>query len=814
MKKYFAHFYLDQEKDIIVELYLDDEKMSYILRTPNHSTGNLITNLAKMCDLVITTDQDGLKIIEGNVPCYYNDEGELVYIFRLRDTKVANIYPDGRIERKASIPAISKTLMSQTKNYHLDFYKTVVKTFILKENKFHTDLHTHMNANLSADVCIALGIHHQIRYPLYYIKKLQLKCSQKQMDYLREERKRVSQQFSDSDLKGKYLDRKIDDNTFINFADLILNNLENASYNIPRIRSSLAVMKDGQAVFTNLEKVYLYRYVFTKGQPFKKKMVLHNMDRIEDEDIVSILKQMEKDEDHPVYQNNSLFQDKLLWIARMYQKLGIQYVEISDTTLVKKEASIRMLEEVHAVMPSIYEETGVLIRFLAAFRRIPLTIVRDSIAANNYTENLKALYAVMIDPYVAGSDIVGEEINDIRELKPLLSELTKIASKDPSFVIRIHAGENDSLTDNVYNSIEIVASSLQKDQKMPHIRIGHGLYTANLNSLKGKVLIRDLKRYHVTLEFQITSNVRLNNLSDLSKHPLKQYLKAGIRCVQGTDGGALYGTDSIDEQLALEKMLNLSADEIHQMCETEKDIIADSKHAFESKRDQLNQMLRDNDYHSLMQERMESVNDIGDCLTSAVEVFDAKTVLRDQIEEMPENRKPVIIAGGSFNNDSHKTKCKKEIYDLIDVLLKEADPEKNIFVIGNRLLGYESYLLKQNHGRFDIYAFVPSTISHDELVRIQKADVKVRVAIEPSSMGIYKSIAYEIFKRKESILLALDGNSSAINLIQEAKNAKYKCRTFVNVHSPMLKKKAMSLSGYVTFITDWFDPQNVIKYMQ
>ena len=25
----------------------------------------------------------------------------------------------------------------------------------------------------------------------------------------------------------------------------------------------LAVMKDGQAVFTNLEKVYLYRYVFT-----------------------------------------------------------------------------------------------------------------------------------------------------------------------------------------------------------------------------------------------------------------------------------------------------------------------------------------------------------------------------------------------------------------------------------------------------------------------------------------------------------------------------------------------------------------------
>ena len=52
-----------------------------------------------------------------------------------------------------------------------------------------------------------------------------------------------------------------------------------------------------------------------------------------------------------------------------------------------------------------------------------------------------------MDPYVAGSDIVGEEINDIRELKPLIQEITHLASMDDSFVIRIHAGENDSLRD-------------------------------------------------------------------------------------------------------------------------------------------------------------------------------------------------------------------------------------------------------------------------------------------------------------------------------------------------------------------------------
>ena len=67
--------------------------------------------------------------------------------------------------------------MSQTKNYKLPIDKTIVKSYILKKSKFRTDLHTHMNANLTPDVLIALGIVRQIKYPLYYIKKLKLKMS-------------------------------------------------------------------------------------------------------------------------------------------------------------------------------------------------------------------------------------------------------------------------------------------------------------------------------------------------------------------------------------------------------------------------------------------------------------------------------------------------------------------------------------------------------------------------------------------------------------------------------------------------------------
>jgi hypothetical protein len=71
--------------------------------------------------------------------------------------------------------------MSQTKDYRLGIDKTIVKTYIPSDCKFHTDLHTHMNGNLPPDVLIALAIVHQIRYPYYYIKKLGLKCTPEQV---------------------------------------------------------------------------------------------------------------------------------------------------------------------------------------------------------------------------------------------------------------------------------------------------------------------------------------------------------------------------------------------------------------------------------------------------------------------------------------------------------------------------------------------------------------------------------------------------------------------------------------------------------
>lgn len=798
---YFTCFFLDNEKDIIVNLYRDLGRLCYELETPNHHSGNLIRNLAKLCELPLCENERGLLVIRGEVPCYIDAANEEVYIFRLGNTKVANIYPDGRVEMKASIPSIAKTLMSQTRDYRFDISKTIFKTYIRREYKFRADLHTHMNGNLSPDILIALGIYHQIQYPLYYIRKLNLELTQEQEERLSAQRAKVARQFSSSDLKGKYLDRKINDNTVINFADLILNNLDHAEQNIVKIRTSLAILKDGQAVFTNLEKVYLYRYIFTKGKESEEKTDLSGVHQIPDKDVLAALIQMRKDGENPDYHRNTVFQDDLLWIARSYRRQGICYAEISDTTLVKKYESLEMLQEVHEIMPKIYRETGVMIRFLAAIRRIPLTIVKDQVTPEDYLiRNLNVLQAVALDPYVAGCDFVGEEINDIITLKPMFREIVKITKKVPDFVIRIHAGENDSQKDNIAHSIECVKDSLEPGQKMPRVRLGHGLYTYSLKTKKGREVMKALIENNIVLEFQLTSNVRLNNLNALENHPLRQYLAAGIRCVQGTDGAALYGTNSIDEQLSLEKLLELTPDEMMSMKQTETEIIREGQESYSRKKIELHQILAGRDLEDVLLEKMEEAEaGSGGLRLRRNHRVDANTELKDSIRELPWDRLPIILMGGSFNSEKRATRITEEGCRQLDALLESLNPEEVFFVIGNRLRGYEKYLLEHNEKGFLIYSFVPSLVTRGECRQLEEAGVRIRVSTESESMGIYKSFNYEIFERRPSLLIGFDGNSAGENMIQEAKNGKGKAGIFIWEKSRTLREKASSLEGYVRF---------------
>lgn len=804
----FTKFYLDKEKDIVVKLFKSEEpdELIYVLETPNHHTGNLITNLAKTSNVETIKDENDMKVITGALQACINDDGEEVYIFRLGGIKIANIYPDGRIERKAKIPAIIKLLMAQTKDYKLPIEKTIVKSYILKKSKFRTDLHTHLNQILQPDLLIALGIKHQIGYSLYYIKKLGIKVTAKQEKELLKKRKEIEKKYKHSELEGKKLERKINDETLINIADLILNNLENAEENIVKIRNSLVLLKDGQAVFTNLEKTILYRYAIIRGKQVpddeKVELSLDKIEKIEDNDIRETLKKMKEDmEDvNSPYKNNTLYQDKLLWIAREYQKQGIKYVEIANSTLAKKgSAGIQNLVEMHEIMPRIEEETGVSIRYLAAASRTLFT-------PEQVKECPAVIKAVSKSPYVVGMDLIGEEINNVTDFSDLIEEVIKYAIyEDDGYTIRLHAGETDAFKDNIEKALDCIKICLPNGERAPQIRLGHGLYVPDLDTREGKRIIDKMKDLDVILEFQLSSNVRLNNLTNLNNHPMKKYLAAGVKCVQGTDGCGFYGIDTIDEQIALRNLLDIKDSDFAKMRKVEDEVLEKRKVYFKEKLNKFEQFLdgrtidealTEEENRQLMEIDLDAID------AKATNRLNSYKVFEEKIVSLPQDKTPIIIAGGSFNSKGRVTMPNETIKKSLKELLEKVDNKNTYILIGHKMQGYERAVLdisKELNKKFDVTAVVPKYVSEDIKESLDSSqDLSgIYVSPDPSELGIYKSFNYEIFERRNSVVVAFDGNSPVSNLIQEAKNGKGKAKIYVNSDVDVLKEKAKSLDGYV-----------------
>ena len=805
LKNLMAKFYLDKEKDIVVKLFKSNEdELTYIIETPNHHTGNLITNLSKVAGVKTVKNENDMKIITGTLYACINDEAQELYIFRLGGIKIANIYPDGKVERMAKIPAIIKLLMAQTKDYKLPIEKTIIKSYIYKKSKFRTDLHTHLNQILQPDLLIALGIKHQIGYSLYYINKLGIKVSKEQQKLLEIKRKETEKIYINSDLSGKKLERKINDETQINLADLILNNLKDSEENIIKIRNSLVLLKDGQAVFTNLEKTLLYRYAIIRGKQVREeervKLELSKIEQLEDYDIKETLKKMIEDSKKgSKYENNTLYQDKLLWIAREYQKQGIKYIEIANSTLSKKgEMGIMHLAQMHEVMPKIEEETGVSIRYLAAASRTLFT-------EEQLKECPAIIKALAKSPYVVGMDLIGEEINNVTDFSDIIEEIVRYAVyKDKGFTIRLHAGETDSFKDNIEKALDCMKICVPNGEKAPLFRLGHGLYVPDLNSKEGKRIINKMKDLNTVLEFQLSSNVRLNNLTNLKNHPIKSYLDAGVKCVQGTDGCGFYGIDTIDEQIALKNLLDVTELDFEKMRKVEEEIIEQRKIYFKEKSQDFETFLNGRDIATaLFEEEQKNLADIDLETTSSREEnnLNSYKIFEDKIVSLPQDKTPIVIAGGSFNSKGRITIPKESTKKALKKLLEEVDNKSTYILIGHKMQGYERAVLdisKELNKKFNVTAVVPKYVSEDIRENLENSDLTgIYVSPDPSELGIYKSFNYEIFERRNSVVVAFDGNSPVSNLIQEAKNGKGKAKIYVNSDVELLKEKANTLEGYV-----------------
>jgi adenosine deaminase len=228
----------------------------------------------------------------------------------------------------------------------------------------------------------------------------------------------------------------------------------------------------------------------------------------------------------PITKSPKIALELLRKYAEEYAQQGVQYAEITATTsgLLLPE----YMEMVHEHMPSLEEETGVKLRFLAGLpRNLPEAILAREV------EKLKIMGA---SPYIVGVDFVGFEDNKIGNLEPHIRSIAEWArEKDPEFTLRIHAGENRKNFGNVRESLR-----LAQKYKM-RVRIGHAAHGLDKEALDiAEALAKDDL---VIIEFNPDSNLALNNIDTAEELEMVKCLDREIPFVLCSDGGGLFQTD-------------------------------------------------------------------------------------------------------------------------------------------------------------------------------------------------------------------------------------------------------------------------------
>ncbi|HYH98256.1 NUDIX domain-containing protein [Hyalangium sp.] len=258
-----------------------------------------------------------------------------------------------------------------------------------------------------------------------------------------------------------------------------------------RLARSLDVPLDRQITFHDMERLYARRSPFTK---------------------------------HP-----RLFVPQLRAISQELAASGVSYAELSLSTAVEPE----VLAALHASLEDIEATSGVRLRFLVALSR------HDDLEWD--LDVLDRLEQCLTSRAVVGVDIMGHETCSTRAFVPVLERAAALGGARPGFVVRVHAGENPAFPENVRVAVRTLLPFPGVE-----IRIGHGLYGVDDDTLAS--MARNADR--VVVEFNLTSNLALNNIQTTLQVPLRRYVDAGVAVVLGSDGAGLYGTSALEEARA------------------------------------------------------------------------------------------------------------------------------------------------------------------------------------------------------------------------------------------------------------------------
>ena len=239
------------------------------------------------------------------------------------------------------------------------------------------------------------------------------------------------------------------------------------------------------------------------------------------------------------------------------------------------------------------------------------------------------------------------------------------------------------------------------------------------------------------------------------------------------------------------------------MREVEDELLQINDSYFTSKEKEFEEFLDGRDFvYSILDYQRQIAEEYKDReLNIGEEVEISENVFKEKIVKLPFDKFPVVIAGGSFNSNDRETVFNESAKGALEELIKNLNDEKAYFVIGPKMQGYEKAIVdlsKKMNKKFEINAIIPRVVSKDVKENLLKNGINgVCVSTEAEEKGIYKSFNYEIFERRDSIVLAFDGNTPAANLIQEAKNGKGKSKIYVNKDVNLLSEKAKALDGYV-----------------
>lgn len=486
----------------------------------------------------------------------------------------------------------------------------------------------------------------------------------------------------------------------------------------------------------------------------------------------------------PFTKNKELFPEFLRELAYDYKRNGVEYAELSMSNFMTEPEYMQMLED---CLPEIEQETGVKLRFLAALNRREIKEINQ-----DETDRIKTIAR---SPYIVGMDVVGQELNSTKDFAEELQEIARYAmEEDPEFTIRVHAGENPIFENNVRDVLETIYREHQKLEEekgrkmpMPRVRIGHGLYgvTDEVLSLAQKM--------DAVIEFNMSSNLALNNIESIDQIPIKKYIDNGVQVVLGTDGHGTYSTTS-KQEVILAMAAGLDERDFEKMKATEEAIIENAR-AREEKHPRIT------DVKSLYSEITYSTEDGREHYTDDIarmykaEKKEALLSLKSKISSIgvksdeqdifdaTEGKVPIVITGASKNNWPNISKeDQEEIAVMMQVLANTLDPEKAFIVTGGTNFGVEKTMHEAVHRRNQnsndelvLLGTLTMEATHDNLRGIEENTITHATLLENNGKLAkdwqeLPDTQLEYARSRNGIVIAIGGGAVVSNMIQRAHN--------------------------------------------